>query len=443
MSKVYHNGLIIPLGVVALIVLSFGLTLLPSEAAALNAMHPSQTQPQPIPTNEPIVPVGEVPDAVCGTEFVDVQPGNSFFEGVQFMTCRGVVSGYNTNPPCDQGIPCFRPNVDISRGQLSKIVVLSHYHCNPCHNPPNPTFVDVPTYHTFYQYIETANLNGLVEARNYPYFEPDLPVAATRAEAAKASVLGAGYNLINPSTPSFRDVPTSHPFYRHIETGYARGLFSGYMCGGYNEPCPGVYYRPSSPITRGQVSKIDTAARFYHTAPYTGLNNWDDAIANYQPGLRTLPSGRANGYFNSPVSYLMSGGRILYTVAAVNWIDNNANGGQYKAGFMFTARATAGGCASGFFSYHYTDLAYNYISQYIGCEVRILIPNYPSGITPNTRHYYAEANWYDQGAYNFSGQISMANVQVDTGYWGGNRFTHADYLADYCYRSGIGLGRCP
>jgi hypothetical protein len=43
-------------------------------------------------------------------------------------------------------------------------------------------------------------------------------------------VLAEGWQLSSPPNPTFVDVPTAHPFYSYIETAYERGIISGYGC---------------------------------------------------------------------------------------------------------------------------------------------------------------------------------------------------------------------
>ena len=55
-----------------------------------------------------------------------------------------------------------------------------------------------------------------------------------------------------PSTPSFKDVPTTHPFYKEIEWMKAQGITTGYLDG---------TFRPSAPVNRDAM-----AAFFYRAA---------------------------------------------------------------------------------------------------------------------------------------------------------------------------------
>jgi hypothetical protein len=57
-----------------------------------------------------------------------------------------------------------------------------------------------------------------------------------------------GYVLevsIAPPTPTFNDVPTTHPFFQFIEALAASGITTG--CGNGN-------YCPDAPLTRGQMA---------------------------------------------------------------------------------------------------------------------------------------------------------------------------------------------
>jgi hypothetical protein len=78
--------------------------------------------------------------------FSDVLPTDYFYTAVHNLYCAGAISGYADNT--------FRPYNPTTRGQQTKIVVLGFG--IPLYTPPTPTFYDVPTTHTFYQYIENA-----------------------------------------------------------------------------------------------------------------------------------------------------------------------------------------------------------------------------------------------------------------------------------------------
>ncbi|MFL5735393.1 MAG: S-layer homology domain-containing protein, partial [Chloroflexia bacterium] len=73
-------------------------------------------------------------------------------------------------------------------------------------------------------------------------------------------VLAYGIPIYTPGTPTFNDTPATDPFYQYVETAAHSNIVSGYNCGGPGEPCPGVYFRPTNLVTRGQLSKIIVVA---------------------------------------------------------------------------------------------------------------------------------------------------------------------------------------
>jgi len=162
---------------------------------------------------------------------------------VRYLYCRGVISGYADNT--------FRPYNNTTRGQLTKIVVLAEGWT--IYTPPMPTFQDVPTNHTFYQYIETAYHQGIISGYSCGSgcleFRPGGNV--TRAQLCKIIVLAQGWPTYTPPVPTFRDVPATHTFYGYIETAYHNSIISGYTCG---PTC--LEFRPDNSATRGQICKI-------------------------------------------------------------------------------------------------------------------------------------------------------------------------------------------
>ena len=131
--------------------------------------------------------------------YADVPPDNTFYTQVNYMTCLGIMSGYECGAegePCDQdNTPYFRPNAHITRGQLSKIV---------------------------------SNAAGFIE---------------------------------DPGTRLYEDVPENNPFYPYVQRLSNHSVMSGYECGTIpEEPCVSPdnrpYFRPFAEATRGQISKI-------------------------------------------------------------------------------------------------------------------------------------------------------------------------------------------
>jgi len=98
----------------------------------------------------------------CPMTFSDVQTSDWFYEFVNCLYCRGAISGY--------GDGTFRPYNNTTRGQMCKIVIVAFNY--PIYTPPTPTFTDVPANHTFYVYIETAAFNQIVSGYSDGTFRP-------------------------------------------------------------------------------------------------------------------------------------------------------------------------------------------------------------------------------------------------------------------------------
>jgi hypothetical protein len=210
----------------------------------------------PRPTNTP------TPTA-CTIEFSDVPPGNTFYPYVRCLVCRGLVSGYADGT--------FRPNNDVTRGQLCKMVVNAAEFYEPI-PPDRQSFEDVQPGSSYWVYIERLAARGLVRGyvcgsnnepcvppQNRPYFRPGS--SAVRGQVAKiVSTSSMQGDPIPPWQRTFEDVTNQHTYWLYAERLANRNIVNGYSCGGQNEPCVPPhnrpYYRPYIQTTRGQAVKI-------------------------------------------------------------------------------------------------------------------------------------------------------------------------------------------
>jgi hypothetical protein len=154
--------------------------------------------------------------------FTDVANTNTFWLWIERLAERGIMSGYTcggSEEPCDpQNRPYFRPNANVTRGQIAKIVVGAAAWL--LINPANSTFQDVPFGSTFYRYVETAAAHGIIAG--YPcggLGEPCGPASkpyfrwandATRAQISKMVYLAITEVSATP-TPSATSTPTFTP----------------------------------------------------------------------------------------------------------------------------------------------------------------------------------------------------------------------------------------
>ena len=204
--------------------------------------------------------------------FADVPPANPFFSYIEQAASRGLMSGYpcgGPGEPCDSdNRPYFRPYVDVTRAQVAKTDSDSAgFSDTP--PPGTQTFADVSSFNPFYTYIERLAARGLMsgftcggpgepcDPSNRPYFRPFND--ATRGQLAKTVSNTAGFSdTPPPGTQSFADVSSFNPFYLYIERLAARGVMSGFSCGGPGEPCDPSnrpYFRPFNYSTRAILAK--------------------------------------------------------------------------------------------------------------------------------------------------------------------------------------------
>jgi hypothetical protein len=136
-----------------------------------------------------------------GPHFSDVPVTHTFYPYIETASFHSIVGGYacgGDGEPCDgENRPYFRPNSLVTRGQLTKITVLTAIESDPVR-----------------------------------------------------------WQLLNPAVASFVDVPLNNAFFPYVETAVAHNILQGYSCGGSGEPCPGRYFRPGNDATRAQLSKI-------------------------------------------------------------------------------------------------------------------------------------------------------------------------------------------
>jgi hypothetical protein len=184
--------------------------------------------------------------------------GHAFYPYIRCLACRGIVNGYPDGT--------FRPENNVTRGQLSKIVSNSAGFSDP---PGGQLFEDVAPGSTFYTFIQRLATRGYINGYpcggagepcvppgNRPYFRTNKN--ATRGQISKIVSNAAGFSG-SSGAQIFEDVPPGSTFYDFIQRLASRGIMSGYPCG-HPEPCvpPGnrPYFRPNDNATRGQTSKI-------------------------------------------------------------------------------------------------------------------------------------------------------------------------------------------
>jgi hypothetical protein len=153
-------------------------------------------------TEVPCVPFTPTPTTVpttCPIQFSDVPQGSTFYANIRCLACRGIINGYPDGT--------FKPNANVTRGQLSKIVSNS-----AGFNDTQSTqmYQDVAVGSTFFQFIGRLASRGFINGYacggagepcvppgNLPYFRPN--ANATRGQTSK--IVGNTF-FPNCQTPS-------------------------------------------------------------------------------------------------------------------------------------------------------------------------------------------------------------------------------------------------
>jgi hypothetical protein len=150
-----------------------------------------------------------------------VHQDDYFYTPVLYLACRGVISGYSDGT--------FRPFNNTTRAQLSKIIVLAEGWQLDCPQPGH--FSDVPPDNPFYCYIETAYAHQIISGYLDGTFRwgnnvtrGQLSKIVVLAEGWVDDCPTPGhFSDVPPSDPFFCFAETA--FNHGIISGYADGTF--------------------------------------------------------------------------------------------------------------------------------------------------------------------------------------------------------------------------
>jgi hypothetical protein len=192
---------------------------------ALDVLHSiiagSPPPPPPTPGPPPPSPTPGPPPDPCRQGFSDVTPADYFYTPVQYLTCHGAISGYSDGT--------FRPGANTTRGQLAKIIVLAENWSLV--RPASAHFTDVPATSPFYPYVETAYAHGIISGYGDGSFRPGANVTRGQLSKiivlaqgwATTTAGGPHFTDIAPTNPFYGVIETA---YAHgIISGYSNQTF--------------------------------------------------------------------------------------------------------------------------------------------------------------------------------------------------------------------------
>lgn len=109
--------------------------------------------------------------------------------------------------------------------------------------PASAAYSDVPAGSSLAAEVEKAVDYGLMNGYSADTFGYSDPM--TRAQFAVVLVRMMGWETVSPQTPTFSDVPAGHTWYAAVETAAAHDVVDA-----------GGTFRPSDPITRGEMAEM-------------------------------------------------------------------------------------------------------------------------------------------------------------------------------------------
>ncbi len=131
------------------------------------------------------------------------------------------------------------------------------------------SFSDVQATDYFAPAVQYLACHGIISGYNDGTFRPYNQT--TRAQLAKIIVGGEGWAINTTGGPHFTDVVAANIFYPFVETAFNHGIISGYSDG---------TFRPSNPVSRGQLSKIIVGAQGWAINTTGGPHFTDVATTN-------------------------------------------------------------------------------------------------------------------------------------------------------------------
>ncbi|PZS02649.1 MAG: hypothetical protein DLM69_03890, partial [Candidatus Chloroheliales bacterium] len=170
-----------------------------------------------------------------GQLFPDVPCNYWDYNAIQSLAQRGIVSGMDDHN--------FHPHDAVTRAQFAKMISIGSGWT--LITPPTPHFSDVSANYWAYTFIETAYANGVISGYPDGSFQPSATLS--RDQLAKIIVLARGYDVYNPPTPSFNDVPSSYWAYGYIEQAHHLNIINGY---------PDGSFKPTAISKRDELSAI-------------------------------------------------------------------------------------------------------------------------------------------------------------------------------------------
>ena len=183
-------------------------------------------------------------NASASGSFEDISSKHEAYEEINYLVNLGVIKGYT-----EKGKTYFKPNNNVTRGQVAKMVVVASGNKPLVVN--KSSFTDVPVGSELSGYVERAVQLGYFKTNTKGQFLPNKPL--TRDEMSY--VLTKAFKLDtseyeNIDSP-FVDVDSTHDYVQYVNAIYYNGITKG----------SDQNYNPNSQVTRAQFALFVARAK--------------------------------------------------------------------------------------------------------------------------------------------------------------------------------------
>ncbi|MGE7943770.1 N-acetylmuramoyl-L-alanine amidase [Lysinibacillus xylanilyticus] len=183
-------------------------------------------------------------NASASGNFEDISSKHEAYEEINYLVNLGVIKGYT-----EKGKTYFKPNNNVTRGQVAKMVVVASGNKPLVVN--KSSFTDVQVGSELSGYVERAVQLGYFKTNIKGQFLPNKPL--TRDEMSY--VLTKAFKLDtseyeNIDSP-FVDVDITHDYVQYVNTIYYNGITKG----------SGQNYNPDNQVTRAQFALFVARAK--------------------------------------------------------------------------------------------------------------------------------------------------------------------------------------
>ena len=203
---------------------------------------PTPTETPGAPTPTPTPPAHDDWECPTTAAFVDVPVGSQFHCYIEWLALTGITTGWVLETHAE-----FRPMLNIERQAMSAFLYRGLAEEGVFTAPGVPTFVDKSPGDTFFRHVEWMADTGITRGWEMPDGGLEYrPLAGVERQAMAAFIYRAAGSpdFTAPTTPSFRDVPASSPFFLEIEWMAQTGITVGWQYDDYR------LFRPSDNVER-------------------------------------------------------------------------------------------------------------------------------------------------------------------------------------------------